>query len=81
MVIGVRLLVTSKSDDEARDLLSTNNGTSSTSMSCLAGVTHSATMLNNFLTPEGARLVQKYLGRTWGAFILTAAIGGSIGTV
>lgn len=36
-------------------------------------------MLNNFLTPEGARLVQKYLGRTWSAFILTAAIGGSIG--
>ena len=32
-----------------------------------------------FLTPEGAKLVQKYLGRTWAAFLTTAVIGGSIG--
>ena len=36
-------------------------------------------MLNQFLTPEGTKLVQKYLGRTWSAFIVTAVIGGSIG--
>ncbi len=36
-------------------------------------------MLNQFLTPEGAKLVQKYLGRTWSAFILTALIEGSAG--
>ena len=34
-----------------------------------------------FLTPEGAKLVQKYLGRTWAAFLLTAAVGGSIGNM
>jgi hypothetical protein len=38
---------------------------------------HAETML--FLNPEGAKLVQKYLGRTWAAFLTTALIGGGIG--
>lgn len=34
-----------------------------------------------FLSPEGAKLLQKYLGRTWAAFLTTALIGTSIGKV
>lgn len=38
-------------------------------------------MLNQFLTPQGAKLIQKYLGRTWAAFLGTALLGGGIGSL
>lgn len=36
-------------------------------------------MLNQFLTPQAAKLIQKYVSRTWAAFLGTALLGGGIG--